>query len=61
MDTDVKSSIFEQGFEVQNIQKIPNNRYEPEIALEDMVYPETYYRHQPGNVIIDETPANIKA
>jgi len=24
------------------------------------VYPETYYRHQPRNVIVDETPTNIK-
>ncbi len=62
MHTYVKSSIFEQGFEVQSIEKkIPNNRYEPEIALEDKVYLETYYRHLPGNVIVDETLANIKA
>jgi hypothetical protein len=24
------------------------------------VYLETYYRHQPRNVIVDETPTNIK-
>ncbi len=46
MDTDVKMSILEQGFEVESLEKkIPNNKYEPEVALEDKVYPKTYCRH----------------
>jgi hypothetical protein len=48
--------------EVQNTkEKIPSNKYEPEVALEDEMYLETYYKHQPGNVVVDETLANIKA
>jgi hypothetical protein len=62
MDTNVKTNISKQGYEVQIIEKkILGNIYEPEITLEDKVYPETYYRHQPGNVIVDEILANIKA
>jgi hypothetical protein len=29
--------------------------------MEDKVYPKMYYRHQLGNVVIDEIPTNIKA
>jgi hypothetical protein len=29
--------------------------------LEDKVYLETYYRHQQGSVVVDETSTNIKA
>jgi hypothetical protein len=62
MDIDVKRSILKQGYEVQNTKKkIPNNRYEAKLALEDKVYPKMYYIHQLGNVIVDETPVNIKA
>ncbi len=62
MDIDVKTSILEWGSEVQNIEnKILGNKYEPKVTMEDKVYLETYYRHQPGNVIVDETLANIKA
>jgi hypothetical protein len=62
MDIDVKTSILEQGFEVQSIErKIPSNRYEPKVALEDNVYLKTYYRHQLGSVVVDEIPVNIKA
>ncbi len=62
MDIDVKTSILEWGSEVQNIEnKILGNKYEPKVIMEDKVYLETYYRHQPGNVIVDETLANIKA
>ncbi len=25
------------------------------------MYPEMYYKHQPGNVVVDETPTKIKA
>jgi hypothetical protein len=33
------------------------NKYEPEVAMEEKVYTETYYRrHQPGIVEVDETP-----
>jgi hypothetical protein len=39
MDTDVKTSISKQAFEVQSTKKkIPGNRYEPEVTLEDKVY-----------------------
>jgi hypothetical protein len=62
MEIDVKTNISKHGYEVQSIEKkIPGNIYEPEMALEDKVYPKTYYRHQLGNVIVDETPTNIKA
>ncbi len=62
MDTNVKTSISKQGFEVHSMQKkILGNIYEPKVALEDKVYPETYYRHQPWSVIVDKTLANIKA
>jgi hypothetical protein len=56
LDTNVKTSILEQGSKVYNTKKkIPCNRYEPKVALEDKVYPKTYYRHQLGNVVMDET------
>ncbi len=56
------TNISKHGFEVQNTKKkIPNTIYELEITLENKVYPKTYYRHQPGSVIVDETPTNIKA
>jgi hypothetical protein len=62
MDIDVKISILEHGSEVQSIEKkILGNRYEPEVALEDKVYAKTYYKHQLRNVVVDETPTNIKA
>jgi len=62
MDTHVKTSILEHGFKVHNTKKmIPNNKYELEVALEDKVYLEAYYIHQLGNVVVDETPTNIKA
>jgi hypothetical protein len=61
MDIDVKISISKQGSKVQNIdKKILGNKYEPKIALEDKVYPKTYYIHQPRSVIVDETLAKIK-
>jgi hypothetical protein len=48
MDTYVKTSISKQKYEVQSTKKkIHGNRYELEIALEDKVYPKTYYEHQP--------------
>jgi hypothetical protein len=62
MDTYVKTSIPKQGYEVQNIEKkIPSNRYETKVALEDKVYRKTYYKHQPRSVIVDETLTKIKA
>ncbi len=61
MATNVKTSISEQEFGVQSIEKkIVANRYEPEIAPEDKVYLETYYSHQLKNVVVDETPTKIK-
>jgi hypothetical protein len=32
------------------------NIYQLEVALEDKVYPKTYYNHQPWSVAMDETP-----
>jgi hypothetical protein len=46
MDIDMKTSISKQGSEVHSTKKkIPSNRFEPEVALEDKVYPKMYYRH----------------
>ncbi len=62
MDTYVKISILEQGFGVQNIEnKIFGNIYELEVVLENKVYLEMYYRHQPRSVVVDEIPTKIKA
>ncbi len=62
MDIDVKINILEQGSKVQSTKKkIPNNKYELEVALDDKVYLETYYKHQPRTIIMDETLAKIKA
>ncbi len=62
MDTNVKSNISYKGSEVHSIEKkIPGNKYEPKVALEDKVYPKTYYRHQPRSVVVDETPTKINA
>ncbi len=61
MDIDVKTNILKQGSKVHNIDKnIHGNKYEPEVVMEDKVYLE-YYRHQPRNVVVHETPTNIKA
>jgi hypothetical protein len=61
MDTNVKTSILKQGFGIHSIKKkMHGNRYEPEITLEDKVYPKTNYNHQPGNVVVDEIPTKIK-
>ncbi len=57
MDTDVKTIILEQEFEVHSTnKKIIGNKYEPEVAMEDKVYLETYYIHQLRSVVMDETP-----
>jgi hypothetical protein len=62
IDIDVKTSISKQGFEIHcTKKKIPDNRYEPEVASEDKVYPKMYYKHQPWNVVVDETPRKIRA
>ncbi len=62
MDTNVKTSISKQGSKVKSIgKKIPSNKFEPEVALKDKVYPKTYHIHQPGSVVVDETPTNIIA
>jgi hypothetical protein len=62
MDIDVKTSISKHGFEVHSIKKeIPSNRYEVEIVLENKVYLETHYIHQPRSVVVDEAPTKIKA
>jgi hypothetical protein len=58
----VKTNISKQGSEVQSTnKKIHGNKYEPKVAIKDKVYPETYYKHQLKNVVVDETPTNIKA
>ncbi len=56
MDINVKTSISKYRFEVQSTyKKILGNKYEPKVALDDKVYPKTYYRHQLGSVVVDET------
>ncbi len=61
MDIDVKINISKQGFKVKNIEKkIPHNKYEPKVIMEDKMYPVMYYKHQPGSVVVDETLTNIK-
>jgi hypothetical protein len=62
INTNVKTTILEHEFEVQNTKKkIDGNRYEPKIVLEDKVYSKMYYCHQLGNVAVDETLIKIKA
>ncbi len=62
MDTNVQTSTLKQKSRVQSIgKKITSNIYEPKVALEDKVYLETYYNHQPRSVVMDETPTKIKA
>ncbi len=62
MDTNVKTIISDQEVEVQSTKKkVDGNRYEPIVVSEDRVYSETYYNHQPRNVVVDETPTKIKA
>jgi hypothetical protein len=62
METNVTTNILEQGSRVHSIEKkILGNKYELEVALEDKLYLETYYNHQPKNVAVNETPAKIKA
>jgi len=42
MDTNVKTSILKYEYEVQSIEeKIPCNKYEPKVTLEDKVYPKS--------------------
>jgi hypothetical protein len=62
MDNYGETSTSNLNFGVQNIEKkIIGNKYEPKVALKDKVYSETYYNHQRGSVIVDETPTKIKA
>jgi hypothetical protein len=61
IDTYVKITISKQEFEVHNTKKkIDGNRYEPKVDLEDKLYSETYYSHQPRSVAMNETLAKIK-
>jgi hypothetical protein len=61
MDTSGKNSILELNYGVHNIKKkITRYRYELEVALDDKVYLEMYYNHQPWSVAVDETPSKIK-
>ncbi len=62
-----------KGTEVQNhcsnmnstkfisVEREITNRCEPKVVLKDKVYLKTYYKHQLGNVQIDETPTKVKA
>jgi hypothetical protein len=62
MDTSAKISNSELKSRVQiTKQKTIGNRYEPKVALEDKVYLEMYYNHQPRSVAMDETPTKINA
>ncbi len=46
MDRDVKTIVLEHELEVQNTnKKIVDNKYEPEVTLEDMAYLKTYYNN----------------
>ncbi len=62
MDTNVKTSNLELKSRVQiTTHRTIGNKNEPKVALEDKVYPKTYYNHQPWNVAVEKTPAKIKA
>jgi hypothetical protein len=37
-----------------------DNTYKLEVALDDKMYPKTYYKHYLGSVAVDETLAKIK-
>ncbi len=52
-----KEGIIVPTIEIENI----GNRHEPIVALENKVYPKTYYNHTQGNVKVDETPKKVKA
>jgi hypothetical protein len=55
MDSSDKTSNSKLKSRVQiTKQKTTNNRYEPKVALEDKVYLETHYNHQPRSVTMDE-------
>jgi hypothetical protein len=41
--------------------KIVGNIYELKVVIENKMYLETYYNHQPRNVTMDEIPTNFKA
>jgi hypothetical protein len=46
MDTNVKTSNLELKSKVKTTtHKTIGNKYEPKVALEDKVYPKTYYNH----------------
>ncbi len=61
MDITGESNISKLNFGVQNIEKkTTNNICGPGVALEDKVYLETYYNHQRGCIVVDETPSKIK-
>ncbi len=61
MDIDVKTSILEQRFEIHSTEKkIHGKIYQQKVVLEDKLYPNTYHRHQPRSVVVDEIPSKIK-
>ncbi len=43
-----------------SIEGETTNKYEPTVVLKDKIYLKTYYKHQLGNVQIDETPTKVK-
>ncbi len=62
MDNSVKTNNSKLKSMVQSIEKKKNsNRYEPKVTIEDKMYLDMYYCHQPRNVAVDETLAKIKA
>ncbi len=62
MDTSVRTNNSKLNSRVEITKlKTTNNKYELEVALEDKVYPETYYNHQLRSVAMDEIPTKIKA
>ncbi len=59
MDTNVKTIILKQEFEIQSTKKKrAGNIYEPEVTLKDKA--RDVLSHKPGSVIVDETLAKIK-
>jgi hypothetical protein len=58
MDTNAKTS--KSMLKSITKQKTTSNKYEPKVALEDKVYFEMYYNHQPRSVAMDETPTKIR-
>jgi len=60
-DTKVQNySIEKNNTKFILVEGQTTNRFEPIVILKDKIYPKTNYKHQLGNVQIDETPAKVK-